>query len=79
MYLEVPISLQIHLKKELKKHNLEDIVPRGCHRESNNQIAAMQYENAGFKGEMLEKDQNIAASQKIVTKAALQKKIKTMA
>ena len=29
----------------------------------------MQYENTGFKGE-----KNIAASQKIVTKAALQKK-----
>ena len=71
MYLEIPISLQIHLKKELKKHNLEDVVPRGCHRESNNQIAAMQYENTGFKGE-----KNVAASQKIVTKAALQKKKK---
>lgn len=52
---------------------------RGCHRENNNQIAAMQYENAGFKGEILAKDQNIAASQNIVTQAVLQKKIKTMA
>ena len=52
---------------------------RGCPRESNNQIAAMQYENAGFKGEILAKDQNIAASQNIVTQAVLQKKIKTMA
>ena len=39
----------------------------------------MQHENAGFKDEILAKDQNIAASQKIVTQAVLQKKIKAMA